>query len=77
MKKYLNAKELADSIGYSERYIRSEFKRRYLYEGIHYMRVAGGRKLLFDAEAISELIKHPLKKKEFSIPMANGGLCHG
>jgi len=47
-----------------------------LLEGIHYIRPFGGRKILFIWEAIEKDIME-FSCQQVSVPMANGGACHG
>ncbi len=77
---YLTSDELSSKIKYDVRTIRERLKDSVLFEGIHYIRPFGGRKILFVWEAIERDMKtasssHP---NGFSaIPMANGGVLHG
>jgi hypothetical protein len=47
-----------------------------LLEGKHYFRPFGGRKILFIWTAIEQDMKVG-SRDQVSIPMANGGMCHG
>lgn len=73
---YLTTQELSDRIKYDTRTIRERLKDSVLLEGVHYFRPFGGRKILYIWEAIQAdmFISMP---SNFSIPMANGGVCHG
>jgi hypothetical protein len=73
---YLTTAELAERIKYDIRTIRNRLKDSVLLEGRHYFRPFGGRKILFIWEAIEEdMVKG--SARALSIPMANGGVCHG
>lgn len=73
---YLTTDELASRIKYDSRTIRERLKDSVLLEGIHYIRPFGGRKILFIWEKIEEDLGQS-HSSSFSIPMANGGVCHG
>ncbi|WP_019570125.1 hypothetical protein [Thioalkalivibrio sp. ALE11] len=74
---YLTTAELAERIKYDERTIRERLKDSVLLEGVHYVRPFGGRKTLYLWEAIErDMAKHS-KNGSFSLPMANGEVCHG
>lgn len=49
---YLTTEELAALIKYDVRTIRNRLKDAVLFEGVHYIRPFGGRKILFIREAI-------------------------
>lgn len=73
---YLTTDELAARIKYDARTIRDHLKDSVLLEGRHYIRPFGGRKILY----IWEHIEADMGKNSastFSIPMANGDVCHG
>ena len=72
---YLTTDELAVRIKYDARTIRETLKDRVLFEGIHYIRPFGGRKILYVWEAIQRDIAKT--QNVMFIPMANGGLAHG
>ncbi len=73
---YLTTKELSDRIKYDTRTIRERLKDSVLLEGIHYFRPFGGRKILYIWEVIqADMLKN--NPSNLSIPMANGGVCHG
>lgn len=87
---YLTTEELAALIRYDARTIRNQLKDSVLFEGVHYIRPFGGRKILFIREAIerdlaSQAAPRPapatLERKasrvETMIPMAAGGYCNG
>lgn len=51
---YLTTQELADRIRYDARTIRNQLKDTVLFEGVHYIRPFGGRKILYLWEKIQE-----------------------
>ncbi|WP_318508066.1 hypothetical protein [Photobacterium leiognathi] len=51
---YLTTAELAARIKYDERVIRERLKDSVLFEGVHYIRPFGGRKILFIWERVEE-----------------------
>jgi hypothetical protein len=51
---YLTTAELAERIKYDARVIREQLKDSVLFEGIHYIRPFGGRKILFIWERVEE-----------------------
>lgn len=73
---YLTTDELALRIKYDARTIRERLKDSVLLEGKHYFRPFGGRKILFIWTAIEQDMKLG-SRDQVSIPMANGGTCHG
>mgnify|MGYP001764375370 FL=1 len=73
---YLTTEQLADRIHYDPRTIRNQLKDAVLFEGVHYIRPFGRRKLLFIWEAIERDLEGS-SNQAFGIPMANGGVCHG
>ena len=74
---YLTTDELSERIKYDARTIRERLKDSVLLEGVHYIRPFGGRKILFIWERIEEDMGLASREQSFSIPMANGGVCHG
>ncbi|MDZ7902057.1 MAG: hypothetical protein U5L01_05720 [Rheinheimera sp.] len=75
---YLTTAELSRIIKYDARTIREQLKDRVLFEGIHYIRPFGGRKILFIWEAIQRDLQVPqLQRQREVIPMANGGVAYG
>ncbi len=72
---YLTTEELSYRIKYDARTIRDRLKDSVLLEGRHYFRPFGGRKILYIWEAIERDMM--LSEESASIPMANGGVCHG
>jgi hypothetical protein len=76
-KTYLTAEELSKRIKYNPRYIRENLKDNVLFEGIHYIRPFGGRKLLFIWEAIAQDLESTSITAGGAIPLRRGGTCHG
>lgn len=74
---YLTTDELSERIKYDARTIREQLKDSVLIEGIHYIRPFGGRKILFMWESIERDMRLAANRDSISIPMANGGVCHG
>ncbi len=74
---YLTTAELSKKIKYDIRTIRERLKDSVLIEGTHYFRPFGGRKILYIWEKIEEDMFTRTGSDAFSIPMANGGVCHG
>ncbi len=75
---YLTTEELSRIIKYDARTIREQLKDRVLFEGIHYIRPFGGRKILFMWEAIQRDLQVPQQQPQREvIPMANGGVAYG
>lgn len=56
---YMTTEELAAMIKYDARTIRNRLKDAVLFEGVHYIRPFGGRKILFIREAIERDIGGP------------------
>ncbi|SES78858.1 hypothetical protein SAMN04487962_101548 [Marinobacter segnicrescens] len=73
---YLTTEELSDRIKYDARTIRQCLKDSVLLEGKHYIRPFGGRKILYIWEVIEEDMLNRAQDS-LTIPMANGGVCHG
>lgn len=74
---YLTTDELSEKIKYDPRTIRERLKDSVLLEGIHYIRPFGGRKILYIWEQIEEDMVKVSLTGSMSVPMANGGICHG
>jgi hypothetical protein len=75
MKTFITAKELGQKLHYTPRHINEYLKDRIFFEGSHYIRLPGSRKILYIWENImSDLTS---VENDGSIPMANGGVCHG
>ena len=73
---YLTTEELSERINYDPRTIRQNLKASVLLEGKHYIRPFGGRKILYIWEVIEQDML-AMATDTLSIPMANGGVCHG
>ncbi|NMT63433.1 hypothetical protein [Marinobacter orientalis] len=73
---YLTTEELSERIKYDARTIRQCLKDSVLFEGKHYIRPFGGRKILYIWEVIEEDMLSRAQDN-LTIPMANGGVCHG
>lgn len=73
---YLTTEELSERIKYDPRTIRQNLKDSVLLEGKHYIRPFGGRKILYIWEVIEKDML-AMATDTLSIPMANGGVCHG
>ncbi len=77
-KTYLTTEELAQRIKYDPRTIRNRLKDSVLIEGTHYFRPFGGRKILYIWETIEkDMAASNPSGYGITIPMANGGACHG
>ncbi|PLA73699.1 hypothetical protein CYQ88_09925 [Hydrogenovibrio sp. SC-1] len=74
---YLTTEELSERIKYNPRTIRNDLKDSVLFEGRHYIRPFGQRKILFIWENIEEDMYLASSVAAFSVPMANGGVCYG
>ena len=74
---YLTTEALSERIHYEPATIRSSLKDSVLLEGIHYVRPFGGRKILYLWENIERDMLGHVTEDVLSIPMANGGICHG
>jgi hypothetical protein len=73
---YLTTDQLAERIHYDARTIRTRLKDAVLFEGVHYIRPFGGRKLLFIWETIERDISKASNRHAPMIPMANGDVAH-
>lgn len=73
---YLTTEELAARIKYDAKTIRNSLKDSVLFEGKHYIRPFGGRKILFLWESIEKDMV-TASKHALTIPMAGGGVIHG
>lgn len=75
---YLTTDELSSLIKYDSRTIRERLKDSVLFEGVHYIRPFGGRKILYIWEKIeADMNARAASANVFAIPMASGGVCHG
>jgi hypothetical protein len=77
MNTYLTTEELSKKIKYNSRTIRNTLKDSVLLEGEHYIRPFGGRKILYIWEIIERDMTHHSLQSDFSVPLANGGVCNG
>jgi len=77
MNTYITVNELAERLHYNPRYINQSLKDSVLFEGQHYIRPFGGRKVLYIWEAIEEEMSRYSRIANAGIPMSNGGVCHG
>ena len=61
-KTYLTTEELSSKIKYDARTIRNRLKDSVLFEGVHYIRPFGGRKILYVWEQIEKdmVVSHSL-----------------
>ena len=73
---YLTTTELSQKIKYDTRTIRERLKDSVLIEGIHYIRPFGGRKILYDWEAIQKDMRK-YSSEAMAIPMSAGGVSNG
>lgn len=73
---YLTTTELSQRIKYDTRTIRERLKDSVLIEGIHYIRPFGGRKILYDWEAIQKDMRK-FSSQAMAIPMSAGGVSNG
>ena len=73
MATYLTTQELAERIKYDTRTIRERLKDSVLFEGVHYVRPFGGRKILYIWEQIETDMQLHSQQDPLAIPMANGG----
>jgi len=74
---FVTTEELSRLIKYDARTIRERLKDSVLFEGRHYIRPFGGRKILYLWEAIQSDLLSGAKSDASAIPMANGGTCRG
>lgn len=74
---YMTTDELASRLHYDPRYIREFLKDSVLFEGIHYIRPFGRRKILFIWETIERDMMKSSQTEMPLIPLARGGICHG
>jgi len=73
---YLTTDELAERIKYNSRTIRQTLMDRVLFEGRHYVRPFGQRRILFIWENIeNDMFDTP--KTGSVIPLVQGGVCYG
>ena len=75
MKEYLTAKELAEELGYSAKYI-NRLKEQVFKEGVHFIKPFG-RSIRYIWPEVKKEINRQTKPRSEMIPMKNGGYCHG
>lgn len=73
---YITVEELSDLIRYDVRTIRERLKDSVLFDGVHYIKLFGGAKILYDWEAIKRDIGK-FSANVMGMPMAGGGPNHG
>jgi|TARA_R110000772_G_scaffold102840_1_gene203621 hypothetical protein len=73
---YLTTDGLSERIHYEPTTIRSVLKDSVLFEGTHYIRPFGGRKILYIWENI-ERDMGLSQNDSIAIPLASGGKCYG
>lgn len=76
LSKYVTTTELSKLIKYDARTIRERLKDTVLLEGKHYIRPFGGRKILYDWNAIQQDMRK-FSQQAMAIPMTGGGISHG
>ncbi len=64
---YLTTKELSLVIKYKQRTIRERLKDSVFFEGIHYIRPFGGRKILYIWEKVEEEMLHDISSNSLVI----------
>lgn len=79
MRTFLTVEELAARTSYSESTILRGHIARSLVDGVHFVRPFGGKRKLYIWEAIESEMLNPINhpNNKISIPMTNGGTCHG
>lgn len=73
---YLTTDGLSERIHYEPTTIRSCLKDSVLFEGTHYIRPFGGRKILYIWENIERDMTAASNADLISIPLASGGACN-
>ena len=73
----LNAKELSQRIKFSAAYINHRLKDNVFFEGVHYIKPFGGRKVFYIWEEIERELFRKTEPNRLVVPMARGGVCHG
>ena len=74
---YLTTAELAERIRYDARTIRNQLKDSVLFEGVHYFRPFGGRKILFIWDTIERDMKLASAAHAPLVPLSAGGAIRG
>ncbi|TEW53863.1 hypothetical protein E2R68_10230 [Psychromonas sp. RZ22] len=66
---YMTTSELSERIKYDQRTIREQLKDSVLFEGVHYIRPFGGRKILYLWERIEEEMLNGVSLNTLTIGM--------
>lgn len=66
---YITTAELSERIKYDQRTIREQLKDSVLFEGVHYIRPFGGRKILYLWERIEEEMLNGISSNSLTIGM--------
>ena len=66
---YMTTSELSERIKYDQRTIREQLKDSVLFEGVHYIRPFGGRKILYLWERIEEEMLHGVSLNSLTVGM--------
>lgn len=74
---YITTDELAGKLRYDSRYIREQLKDAVLFEGVHYIRPFGRRKILYIWEVIERDMVKCSREEQPMIPLARGGVLNG
>lgn len=74
---YLTTDELAERIKYNARTIRQTLMDKVLFEGRHYVRPFGQRRILFIWENIEQDMYSSASNDDAVIPLVQGGVCYG
>ena len=66
---YMTTSELSERIKYDQRTIREQLKDSVLFEGVHYIRPFGGRKILYLWERIEEEMLNGISSNSLIVGM--------
>ncbi|MGJ8581243.1 MAG: hypothetical protein ACSHWR_02895 [Psychromonas sp.] len=66
---YMTTSELSERIKYDQRTIREQLKDSVLFEGVHYIRPFGGRKILYLWERIEEEMLNGISSSSLIVGM--------
>ena len=66
---YMTTSELSERIKYDQRTIREQLKDSVLFEGVHYIRPFGGRKILYLWERIEEEMLNGISSNSLTVGM--------
>jgi hypothetical protein len=66
---YMTTSELSERIKYDQRTIREQLKDSVLFEGVHYIRPFGGRKILYLWERIEEEMLNGISSNSLTLGM--------